>query len=225
MATQSEKNFSQQEVTHGIYTDPLKVYTWNLSDSYLYQSVSLHLHCWKCPSSRTVPSSSSHSLQTFLSPWLSFCNVLSVSSIASDVHHYLKPTQSLLGRCAVLPWRSTDKHALDFLILLAGVKIWSPVKSHSLYYCFRWFLKGMFATASCTCSSEVIPAGICSWNYQFFVSAVKCLLNDPTASYPVFYEHPWPSVPHHCRPILHQFIGIFNLSVDIWRWFLEVFAP
>ena len=57
----------------------------------------------------------------------------------------------------MLLWSTVKEFALGFLILPAGVKAWSLIKSHSLYSCFSSSLKCFFTTASSTCGCEVTP--------------------------------------------------------------------
>lgn len=83
------------------------------------------------PSSQSAPSPSSHSLLTFPSSSLLFCNMSSfVLPITSDTQHYL--WRLLLVRCAAMLLWSTSKSHIGLVILPAAVKAWSPVKSHSL---------------------------------------------------------------------------------------------
>jgi hypothetical protein len=52
---------------------------------------------------------------------------------------------------------------MGFLILPAGVKAWSTVKSHSLHNCFRWSLNGLFTTYN-TCSCGLISPRMTTWS-------------------------------------------------------------
>jgi hypothetical protein len=91
----------------------------------------------------------------------------------SSIHcTFEKPSLSLLVRhSAVLLW-STDKDmvTLGFLILPAGVRTWTLVKSHSPYSCSKWFWMVSsplrLAPAVVRSSPLVWPQGLYSWTYS-----------------------------------------------------------
>jgi len=104
----------------------------------------------------------------------------------------------LHSQTAIRHWQR--RGTLDFLILLAGVKAWFPVKSHSLYCCFRWSLSCLFTATSSTCSCLVIHAGMTIRCVLMelpvivaCISGVKCLINACKKSlsyYSCFIDHP-----------------------------------
>jgi hypothetical protein len=100
----------------------------------------------------------------------------------------------LHSQTAISHWQR--RGTLDFLILLAGVKAWSPVKSHSLYCCFRWSLNSLFTATSSTCSCLVINPGMTMRSVLMelpvvvaCISVVKCLINACKTSMSHFHRN------------------------------------
>jgi len=103
-----------------------------------------------------------HSLLTFPSSSLSSHNKSSlVPSTALDIKHFLKPFTVTSDEmcCDAIMSHWQRRVTLGFLILPAGVKAWSLVKSHSLHSCFWWSVNGLFITTFSTYSCVIFLPG------------------------------------------------------------------
>lgn len=113
------ENSGQQEVTHGIYTHPLKVYTWNLSDSYLYQSSLLVVSIFT--DSAFIFLTFTANIPVLLVVILQH-TIISLIFISSslDVHHFLKAYTVTSGEMCCPAMMLHDKEAHTRLLNPSG---------------------------------------------------------------------------------------------------------
>ena len=120
---------------------------------------------------------------------------------------------------------------LGFLILLAGVKAWSPVKGSSLNSYFRSSWNGLFPPSN-TCSHKVIPLGMTT-RFVFielpaiaaFIVGVKYISRTSKTIIPCFLRAPLDFCSTPVSTNSSQVHWLSNLWVGIWQWFLSAVAP